>query len=217
MNRNLVIAAAGGLLVGTLLGYTIGLSKGVEMTGGRSPSQLGQDLPPGGMPAGAPGGMPPGLEMPPGGQAAGPAMLTPQQRTELEAQVATGRLLVQKDPKNAAAWIAIGNACFDLNRVQESIEAYDKALALQPANPDVLTDQGAMYERAGELDKALANFEKAQKINPSHIQSLFNMGVIYERKNDSTKAAATWKKVVDLAPNSPQAAQAREGLKKLGR
>jgi cytochrome c-type biogenesis protein CcmH/NrfG len=210
MNKNMVLAALGGLLVGVLLGYTIGLSKGLDaamaIRGGGAPEPMGP----------VPGGMP-GLAQPMP-QAGGPPAPSPQQVAEAQQRIAMNQVIVAKDPKNVAAWIGLGNDYFDTRQFQKAIDAYAAALKLQPANPDVLTDQGVMYEQLADYDRALANFEQAQKVDPKHVQSLYNIGVVWSRhKNDPIKAAAAWKKVVELAPQSSQAAEARTGLSQLGR
>ena len=124
-----------------------------------------------------------------------------------------GQQIVARDPKNVQAWIQLGNDYFDLHRPQEAVDAYGKALALEPNNPDVLTDQGVMYRELKQFDKALANFKKASQVKPDHVQSLFNIGVVYESDlKDSAKALQAWEKVVQVAPASPQAADARRAI-----
>jgi tetratricopeptide (TPR) repeat protein len=215
MNKNvtLALALAGGLLVGGLVGYTIGVSRGLEAAAGMRGAQAGAmgQLPgPGGMPPGMP---PPGMGLPP--QAAAP---NPQLVAEAQQRIAMNLQLVARDPKAVAAWIALGNDYFDTHQPQKAVDAYAAALKLQPANPDVLTDQGVMYEQLADYDRALANFERAQKIDPRHVQSLYNIGVVWSKhKNDPGKAVAAWKKVVELAPQSPQAAEARASLGALGK
>ena len=147
--------------------------------------------------------------------AAGPAPLpgaTPAPTSNLDAErrIEVSKQILARDPKNAQAWIQLGNDYFDLHRAQESVEAYGKALALEPNNPDVLTDQGVMYRELKQFDKAIANFKKANQAKPDHVQSLFNLGVVYESDlHDSAKALQAWEKVVQVAPASPQAADAR--------
>lgn len=153
--------------------------------------------------------------------AAAPAATTPAPAAapslEIQSRIFATEQMVQKDPNNTEAWIALGNDYFDDHKPQQAVDAYAKALALKPDNADVLTDQGVMYRDLKAYDKAIANFEKAQKINPKHVQSLYNIGVVYA--NDlklPDKARKAWTKVIELAPGSPQAAQAQEGLAKLG-
>jgi tetratricopeptide (TPR) repeat protein len=205
--QNKVLFGAGGLLVGLLAGYIIGF----EVHDAQS-----RRAPGGAMGQGVPQGMPPpgmGQASPPGmGQGPGPGQLAEyQQRIDMNLRI------VAQDPKNVAAFIALGNDYFDTRQFQRSIDAYGAALKLQPNNPDVLTDQGVMFEQLADFDRALANFEQAQKIAPTHVQSAYNIGVVWSKhKNDPVKATAAWKKVIQLAPNSPQAAEARQGLAALG-
>lgn len=201
MNRNILLALIGGLVVGGLIGYFIGAN-----TGG-SGSSMVVAAPAAAVPV-APGAMPPAM---PGAAAPGAAPTAAQQQNIAGLERAT-----LQDPKNRAAWVELGNAYFDSNQAQKAVTAYAKALALQGDDPNVLTDQGVMYRELGQFDKAVANFQKAQKLDPKHLQSLFNLGIVYA--NDLHKlpeAQAAWNKIIALAPDSQQAGQARQALAQL--
>ena len=175
-----------GLLIGLLLGSTGGFFLGHYLA---APSGTGPVAP---APVAAP-------------QAAGT-----QARLLAEEQAAL------QDPKNPEVWIALGNDYFDRHEPRQAIEAYDRALALDPKNPGVLTDQGVMYRELKDYAKAIANWEKAQKLDPHHLQSLYNLGVVYAFDlNQPGKARKAWSRLVTLAPDSPQAAQARQSLGQL--
>jgi tetratricopeptide (TPR) repeat protein len=200
MQNKVLFGVAGGLLVGLLAGYIIGFEVHDAQARRAPGAAMGQ---------GAPQGLPP-----PGTGQAGPG---PAQLAEYQQRIDMNQRIVAKDPKNTAAWIALGNDYFDTRQIQRAIDAYGAALKLQPNNPDVLTDQGVMYEQLADFDRALANFEQAQRIAPTHVQSVYNIGVVWSKhKNDPVKAAAAWRKVLELAPTSPQAAEARQGLASLG-
>jgi cytochrome c-type biogenesis protein CcmH/NrfG len=148
---------------------------------------------------------------------AAPLPQAPGASMEAQSRIFAAQQAVQSDPKNTGAWIALGNDYFDSGKPQQAVDAYAKALELDPDNPDVLTDQGVMYRDLKAFDKAIANWEKAQKVNPKHIQSLYNLGVVYAHDmKQPGKAQKAWKKVIELAPSSPQAAQAKDGLASLG-
>jgi tetratricopeptide (TPR) repeat protein len=147
-----------------------------------------------------------------GGVAASPA---PAPSTR-EQRIAATRQLVEQDPRNVKAWIALGDEYFDSRQREKAVEAYGKALELQPDNPDVLTDQGIMYRELGAYDKAKANFEKASTIDPKHTSCILDLGVLYARDlKDEEKAIKMWNRVIEIAPASPQAAKAREYLEQL--
>ncbi len=159
----------------------------------------------GGMGAGvaAPGQIPPGMGLP---------------NAEMQARIIQLEGIVKAEPKNHDAWVGLGNDYFDSHQPQKAVEAYAKALALKPEDPDILTDQGVMYRQLSQFDKAIANFQKAGKINPSHVPSVFNLGIVYAGDlHKPDEAAKAFNKVLVLAPNSQQAAQARQLLAQMGK
>lgn len=146
------------------------------------------------------------------GEPAAPPIVSPA----AQKRIGVLQTLVDRDPTDVKAWIALGNEYFDSQQRQKAIQAYDKALQLKPDNPDVLTDQGVMYRELGEFDKAVANFKKANTINPKHLQSLLDMGVVYGRDlKDYDKAMEAFNRIIQVAPDSGEAAHAREAIEEL--
>jgi tetratricopeptide (TPR) repeat protein len=133
-----------------------------------------------------------------------------------EKRIGVLRTLVDRDPGDVKSWIALGNEYFDSQQREKAVAAYDRALKLQPDNPDVLTDQGVMYRELGQYDKAVANFKKANSINPKHLQSLLDLGVVYGRDlKDYDKAMEAFNQIIKIAPDSGEAVHAREAIEEL--
>lgn len=151
---------------------------------------------------------------PPGGMGAAPALpMPPAGGLDVQRRIAGEEQLVAQDPKNAQAWIALGNDYFDTKQRQKAVDAYARALELKPNDPDVLTDQGVMYRELGAFDKAVANFKQANQLDPRHVQSVYNLGVVYAFDlKDRDQALAAWRRVVEIAPSSPQAVQAQQAM-----
>src|SRR4030067_464581 len=123
-----------------------------------------------------------------------PAPGETQRRSAAEEQV------VAQEPRNVRAWVDLGNDYFDTRQPQKAIDAYGKALEIQPDNPDVLTDQVVMYRDLGAYDKAILNFKKANEIDPKHVQSAFNLGGVYAHDpKDTAKAIQAWNRIIDIA------------------
>ncbi len=138
----------------------------------------------------------------------------PVVKSQNDIQILLG--VVAQDPNNRNAWVQLGNLYFGSNQPMKSVEAYDKALALQGDDPNVLTDQGVMFRRIGWFDKAIENFKKSNAMNPNHHQSLFNQGIVYRYDlQDFPKAIEAWEKYLQVIPEPPGAAQARAELESL--
>lgn len=121
--------------------------------------------------------------------------------------------LVAGDPGNRSAWVELGHKYFDGNEPVKAIEAYNKALALDGNDPDVLTDQGVMFRTLGWYDRAVENFNKANELNPRHHQSLYNLGVVYRYDlHDDQQARKAWTRYLEIAPNDPGADHIRQEL-----
>ncbi|HEY6009789.1 MAG TPA: tetratricopeptide repeat protein [Geobacteraceae bacterium] len=130
--------------------------------------------------------------------------------TDYQQRIAEGEKIVAREPKNLQVWIQLGNDYFDTDQPQKAVNAYGKALEIEPNNPNILTDQGVMFRRLGWFDKALANFEKAQQIDPKHVQSIYNMGIVYAYDlKQADKAIQTWTRYLQFDSTSPQAQQVK--------
>lgn len=111
-------------------------------------------------------------------------------------------------PSSLEAWRSLGNAYYDADLPDQAIEAYNRALALNPNDTDILNDQGAMYRQKGEFQKALSNFEKAFKIDPNNLESLYNSGYVQAFDlNDIPQALKLWRQYLDLDKKSEAARQ----------
>lgn len=138
--------------------------------------------------------------------------------TDYAERIAQAEKVVAQDPKNINAWISLGNDYFDTEQSQKAINAYGKALEIEPNNPNILTDQGVMFRKIGWYDKALANFERANKIDPSHLQSLFNAGIVYAVDlKQPEKAALYWNRYLKLDSNSPTAIEIKNMMEQPGK
>lgn len=186
MNKESFVMGVAGLLLGLLGGWIIGSQQG-------APRAL---VPPPVQQAASPGGQQ---------QPAAPA-LDENRAAQLETQA-------EADPRAAAPRAQLGNLYFDSERFDEAARWYAAALEIDPRNVDVSTDLGIAYYYSNQPDKALAQFDTSLKIDPSHSKTLLNVGVVRAwGKQDLEGAARAWERVVEVAPNSEEAARARQGL-----
>lgn len=110
----------------------------------------------------------------------------------------------------AETWKELGNIYFDTDQPEQAINAYARALAMQPDNADILNDQGAMYRQTGDFKRALVNFEKAYLLDPKNLESLYNSAYIYAFDlNNFPKALILWRQYLALDPKSETSKQVK--------
>jgi cytochrome c-type biogenesis protein CcmH/NrfG len=133
-----------------------------------------------------------------------------------EARAAALRSTAERDPKDAATRVQLGNMYFDAGRFEDAARWYEDALRVNPRDPDVSTDLGIAYYYTNQADRALRQFEHSLSVDPRHSKTLLNLGVVRAfGKQDLKGAAEAWQQVLDLAPDSPEARAARQALEGL--
>lgn len=145
-----------------------------------------------------------------GGQQQGP------DRIKLMRDISQLEDIVRKDPNNYQALVQLGNDYFDMGEAQKSVDAYGRALAIKPGDPNVLTDMGVMYRQLKDFPKAVAAFRKAAAASPTHPQSRMNLGVVLMHDlNDKPGAIAAWEDFLRVAPNDPNVESIRRSIAEL--
>ncbi|MBB5205034.1 cytochrome c-type biogenesis protein CcmH [Inhella inkyongensis] len=142
----------------------------------------------------------------------------PPDRTEEMVQRLATRL--QQQPDDAKGWAMLGRSYAVLGRPALAQQAYEKALALQPQNPDVLADFADVLATAqnGSLEgEPAALLARALKAEPNHTKALALEGTRALRAGDRERARALWQQLLKTAPaDHPLRGIAEKGLGELG-
>ena len=148
--------------------------------------------------------------------------VTPQ---EVEAMAAKLAARLEKEPDNVDGWVMLARTYYALNRHADAARAFDRAIAIIPANADLLADYADSLGAAegGLGGKSLELIERALKADPTHWKALALAGTAAFNRKDYNSAVAYWERMkTTVPPGSPIAgsidasiAEARElgGLK----
>ena len=138
-----------------------------------------------------------------------PTVKSPEEIRQLET-------LARANPKNANAWIALGNSQMDAQRYADAIISYQRSLDLDPKNVDVRVDMGTCYRGVGQSERAIEEYQKAIKVNPRHPNAHLNMGVVYAYDLNRPKdALRSFERYLEVFPQAPNAEAIREEIRKL--
>ena len=182
----------------------IGIAMGYFARGPASPAPSNDTVQASAPAQGAPAGMGsaqlPGIGTTPQQQGASPEMLA-KAAEPLLAQL-------KSNPNDFETLAKLGNLYYDGQAYPQAIEYYERALTVEPDNPDVRTDLGTSYWYTGNADKAIASFEKALAIRPNHPGTLFNLGIVeWQGKKDPKGAVVAWERLLKTNPDYPQKEQ----------
>ena len=150
------------------------------------------------------------------GQAGQRPVVAPPPMTKSPEEIRQLESLAQANPKNANAWIALGNAQMDAQRYAEAILSYQRSLDIDPNNVDVRVDMGTCYRGVGQSERAGEEYQKASKINPRHPNAHLNAGVVLAYDLNRPKdALKSFERYLEVFPQAPNAEAIREEIRKI--
>jgi tetratricopeptide (TPR) repeat protein len=108
--------------------------------------------------------------------------------------------------RNADEWLALALEYeADKKTRTEAIDAYDRALRVDPAKIDALLNCGTLHYENGSFEKASEYFGRAISLEPDSALAHFNLGSVLEEVGDLDAARKHLRQAVRLDPNYPDA------------
>jgi tetratricopeptide (TPR) repeat protein len=95
-----------------------------------------------------------------------------------------------------------GNALRQLLRHDEALAAYNRALLLEPDNPQTLCSIGVVLMDVDRLDEAEAKLRRAIKVDPNFAAAYNNLGLILKERGRLGDARFAIERAIRLSPNN---------------
>jgi len=100
----------------------------------------------------------------------------------------------------------------------ESVQAYRRAIDLDPQSVEARMGLGEVYEDKGLYKEAVEEYRKVIELDDKNTGALYNLALVYE-KTDPKEAVVQWEKYIALASQLPSEKDwvdvARQHLRKL--
>ena len=119
------------------------------------------------------------------------------------------------EPNDAEAWTMLGLSYFELDKVKESLEAYEKAYQLTPNNSKLLVEYASTLISVNDnqfSDRPVALIKQALKIDANAPDALYLAGMFAISMQDFTLAKGLWNKALSVLPVGGDDHQALLGL-----
>ena len=111
------------------------------------------------------------------------------------------KLLVTTFPKSAILLNIQGVLLKDLGQLDLSIEAYRKALAINPDYADAHYNTGNAFKDQGKLEEAREAYKKVLAINPDYAEAHNNIGIAIKDQGKLEEAIEAYKKALSSKPD----------------
>ena len=119
---------------------------------------------------------------------------------------------LQVAPQDAQALQLIADLLSREGRDEEAQAYLEKLPEGTKLPPDMLLNVGIRLYNEQKYDQALENFNRVVAQNPDLPEAYYYRGLVYLSREANDQARADFEKLIELAPDSQQAAEAREFL-----
>lgn len=119
--------------------------------------------------------------------------------------VVTYQELLRTFPKHPAALLNMGADLFVLERLDEALNALNRAQEVDPINPMVALNLGNVHRALHRLDDALKCYDYAISLNHNYSEARSNRGDILCLKGRFSEAINEYKEAISLNPKNSEA------------
>jgi tetratricopeptide (TPR) repeat protein len=116
------------------------------------------------------------------------------------------------DEDTALGWFDRGDALRAQGDLRAAVEAYGRAIELDPRDVTAYNNRGMARESLGDLEGAIADYDQALEIDPRYATAYLNRASA-RVETDSASAIADYDQAIELDPSEP-AAFTNRGLAK---
>ncbi len=109
-------------------------------------------------------------------------------------------ILLSVNSSCSFAWHIIGTSWGNLGDQAKAVEAFGKAAALAPGDPNEYNVQGVAYSKSGQYPDAVTAFQKATTMKPDYSTAWNNLGVTYRYMNETEKGIEAINKAIAVDP-----------------
>jgi protein O-GlcNAc transferase len=107
---------------------------------------------------------------------------------------------VRKNPADPAVLAHYAHALMAAQKMGEALAAYDRLLAMQPANFEAHYNRGVILSQQQKHEEALAALDQALRLQPNAAAAHFNRGVVLAELERHREALESYDRVLALDP-----------------
>ena len=140
-------------------------------------------------------------------------------RSDVDGAIAAYNKALGYNPINPKVHISLGKIYYaEKGLYYESVNAYKKAIELDPSSVDARMGLGEVYEDKGLYKEALDEYRRVTELDGKYPEAMYNLASVYE-KVDPKEAVTQWERYISLASELPSQKDwvdvARQHLRKL--
>ncbi len=113
-------------------------------------------------------------------------------------------LATQKYPNSAPCQFYLGISYYNSKQLENTQKAFQKALNLEPTNPEYLVSLASLYQKQGQEKEAVDLYKQGIEKVPQEPRCYLNLGKIYLAQGLYSNAINVFKTAAQIQPNDPE-------------
>ena len=113
----------------------------------------------------------------------------------------TCQKLLQAYPQSIIVINVLGAALQELGQFEEAVQAFDRAIQLNPDNAEAHSNRGVALQRQGRLEEAVQSIDRAIQLNPDYAEAYSNRGVALQELGQLNEAVVCYERAIQLKPD----------------
>jgi Flp pilus assembly protein TadD len=113
--------------------------------------------------------------------------------------------------QQANAWCYLGILFYDTGNYSDSLDAYEKAIALQPEFPVALSNCANTLSALERFEEAVASCDAALALKPDYATAWTNLGAVRTKLGQFDEAAHCFRKSLEVCPENNEPAHRNLG------
>jgi tetratricopeptide (TPR) repeat protein len=122
------------------------------------------------------------------------------QRGHFPAALQLYTLILKQAPNYAEGHNNRGVVLQALNRLEEALASYERAIALKPGYANAHFNRGTVLKKLSRREEALASYDRAIALNPDHAEACNNSGAVLQELKRYDEALASYDRAIALKP-----------------
>ena len=123
-----------------------------------------------------------------------------EQKEDWPALVAYARTWSQAEPQNSDAWYTLGESLSGLAQFSQAIDAFRKALRIDPKFFGAWSNIGVDYDELGQYSEAIDAYHEALRIAPKNVVVWTNLGKVYDDLGQYNQAIEACREALRIDP-----------------
>lgn len=100
----------------------------------------------------------------------------------------------------AENWCSVGSTLFNQGKYEESIQAYNKSIKLNPQYALAWFNKGTALGQLGKYDEEIQACDKAIQLDPQYAEAWYNKGTAQDKQGKYDAAIQAFDKAIEINP-----------------